>query len=127
MPRSVARHSAPITSAARTCSAPWDGASATCQPYTPSAAGRGGSRVASCGFSACDASPTESDRPVPSLPLPPASRRLSDRPDMLGMDEKQLRDPGTELTAAMRDGCKSSFRWTLWPLLARVPVGAGDD
>jgi hypothetical protein len=37
------------------------------------------------------------------------------------------RRPKLEPPAALRDGCKSSFRWTLWPLLARVPVGAGDD
>jgi hypothetical protein len=43
-------------------------------------------------------------------------------------EAKQSGDRGPAPTAsALRDGCKSSFRWTLLPLLARVPVGAGDD
>src|SRR5215210_2202624 len=42
MPRSVARHRTPITSAARTCSAPWNGSCATPRQYpSPGTTGSG--------------------------------------------------------------------------------------
>jgi hypothetical protein len=88
MPRSVARHSAPITSAARTCSTPWDGSPATCQRY-PSGARRLTPVQRTLGLEARSAAPTEPDRAGRSLPLRRTSRCLSDPVQTLVMDETQ--------------------------------------